>query len=277
MKGLVKAKIHRLFEDGKLKTVTISRTPTGKYYASLLFETQQEEPTPVAEGKVAGIDLGIKEFAIVHDGKKCSRFPNPKHLSKHEKNLKRKQKKLARKQKGSQSREKAKKLVAKIHERVSNTRQDYLHKVSRKIVDNNQVVVVENLNIKGMVRNHKLAKAISDVGWGMFVNFLDYKLKEKGGVLVEIDRWFPSSKLCSNCHYEMKSLDLSIREWTCPKCGTHHDRDENASANIRAEGIRMLSVSGTGTAAVGGDRSPNLGRKPKFGHSPMSTEAPTTA
>jgi putative transposase len=277
MKGLVKAKIHRLFEDGKLKTVTISRTPTGKYYASLLFETQQEEPTPVTEGKVAGIDLGIKDFAIVHDGEKCSKFPNPKHLSKHEKNLKRKQKKLARKQKGSKSRDQAKKLVAKVHERVSNTRQDYLHQVSRKIVDHNQVVVVENLNVKGMVRNHKLAKAISDVGWGMFVNFLDYKLKEKGGVLVEIDRWFPSSKLCSNCHYEMESLDLSVREWTCPKCGTHHDRDENASANIRAEGIRMLSVSGTGTTAVGGDRSPKLGRKSKFGHSPMSTETPLTA
>ncbi|AFZ45878.1 transposase, IS605 OrfB family [Halothece sp. PCC 7418] len=293
MKGLVKAKIHRLFEDGKLKTVTISRTPTGKYYASLLIETQQEEPTPVTEGKVAGIDLGIKEFAIVHDGEKCSKFPNPKNLSKHEKNLKRKQKKLARKQKGSQSRNKARKLVAKVHERVSNTRQDYLHKVSRKIVDNNQVVVVENpsvhlnsiqvladgriprLNIKGMVRNHKLAKAISDVSWGMFVNFLDYKLKEKGGVLVEIDRWFPSSKLCSNCHYELESLDLEVREWTCPKCGSHHERDENASKNIRAEGIRMLTVSGTGTAAVGGDRSPKLGRKVKFGHSPTSIEAPT--
>lgn len=289
MKGLVKAKIHRLFEEEKLKTVTISRTPTGKYYASLLFETQQEEPPSYISpnggeregGKVAGIDLGIKEFAIVHDGEQCSKFPNPKHLSKHEKNLKRKQKKLARKQRGSKSRNKARKLVAKVHERISNTRQDYLHKVSRKIVDNNQVVVSENLNIKGMVRNHKLAKAISDVGWGMFVNFLDYKLKEKGGVLVEIDRWFPSSKLCSHCHYEMESLTLDVREWTCPKCGTHHDRDENAAKNIRAEGIRMLSVSGTGTAAVAGakvrrDRSPKLGRKVKFGHSPMSTEAPTS-
>jgi len=285
IKGSIKAKIHRLFEDGQLKTVTISRTPTGKYYASLLFETQREEPKPVTEGKVAGIDLGIKEFAIVHDGKKCSKFSNPKHLSKHEKNLKRKQKKLARKEKGSKSREKAKKLVAKVHERVSNTRQDYLHKVSRKIVDNNQVVVVENLNIKGMVRNHKLAKAISDVGWGRFVNFLDYKLKEKGGVLVEIDRWFPSSKLCCHCHYEMESLTLDVREWSCPKCETRHDRDENASQNIRAEGIRMLTVSGTGTAAVGGDRSPKLGRKVKFGQSPMgessdsseSTEATLTA
>jgi len=280
IKGRVKARIHRLFEDGKLKTVTVSRTPTGKYYASLLFETQQEEPKPVTEGKAAGIDLGIKDFAIVNDGEKCSKFPNPKHLSKHEKNLKRKQKKLSRKKKGSKSREKAKKLVAKVHERVSNTRQDYSHQVSRKIVDKNQVVVVENpsvhlnsiqvladgriprLNIKGMIRNHKLAKAISDVGWGMFVNFLDYKLKEKGGVLVEIDRWFPSSKLCSHCHYELESLTLDVREWSCPKCGTRHDRDENASANIRAEVIRMLTVSGTGTAAVAGakvrrDRSPD--------------------
>jgi putative transposase len=123
-----------------------------------------------------------------------------------------------------------------------------------------------------MVRNHKLAKAISDVGWGMFVNFLQYKLDREGKVLVEIDRWFPSSKLCSNCHYQISEMPLDVRAWTCPSCGTHHDRDENASQNIRAEGIRMLSVLGTRTAADGGEVRPTLGRKSKLRHSPLKSE-----
>ena len=120
-----------------------------------------------------------------------------------------------------------------------------------------------------MVRNHKLALAISDVGWGTFVNFLDYKLKLKGGLLVEIDRWFPSSKLCSNCFYQIGELPLDVREWTCPSCGTHHDRDGNAATNIRAEGIRMITVSGTGTAAGGGDVRPKSGRKSVLRQSPI--------
>jgi IS605 OrfB family transposase len=156
-------------------------------------------------------------------------------------------------------------------------RNDFLHKLSRKIVNDNQVVVVENLKIKGMVcasrklreRNHKLAKAISDVGWGTFVNFLDYKLKLKGGLLVEIDRWFPRSKTCSNCFYQIGELLLNIREWTCPSCGTHHDRDGNAATNIRAEGIRQLSVLGTSTAASGGDVRPKSGRKSVLRQSPI--------
>jgi putative transposase len=163
--------------------------------------------------------------------------------------------------------------VAGVHERLSNARQDYLHKLSRKLVDENQVIVVENLNVKGMVRNHKLAQAISDVGWGMFVNFLSYKLEKEGKVLVEIDRWFPSSKTCSECHFQVSELPLEIREWDCPSCGTHHDRDENAAKNIRAEGIRVLTVSGTGTAADGGDVRPRRGRKSVLRQSPMKSEA----
>lgn len=269
--GLVKAKIHRDIE-GTIKTVTVSMNPSGKYYAAILIELEGDYPTPHTDGKVAGVDLGIKDFAIVHDGIKTSKFANPRHLAKHERNLKRKQQKLARKVLGSNSRNKARKLVARVHERVSNVRQDYLHKLSRKLVDDNQVIVVESLNTKGMVRNHKLAKAISDVGWGMFVNFLQYKLDREGKVLVEIDRWFPSSKLCSNCHYQVGELPLDVRTWTCPSCGTHHDRDENASQNIRAEGIRMLSVLGTRTAADGGDVSPRLGRKSKLTQSLMKSE-----
>jgi putative transposase len=274
--GLVTASIHRIFE-GKIKTVTVSKTPTGKYFASILFESPQDFPEVTITGKICGIDLGIKDFCITHDGTKTSKYANPRHIKNHEKNLARKQQKLARKQKGSKNREKAKKLVAKVHEHISNTRHDYLHKLSRKIVNNNQVVVVEQLNVKGMVRNHKLAKAISDVGWGTFINFLDYKLKQKGGLLVEIDRWFPSSKTCSNCLYQMSEMSLDIREWTCPSCGTHHDRDENASKNIREEGIRIIKTDGLAVSANGGTVRPKGGRKSVLRHEPVKLEAPVTA
>jgi putative transposase len=239
----------------------------------VLTELEGDKPVVHTDGKVAGIDLGLKDFAIVNDGIKTSKYPNPKHLAKHERNLKRKQQKLARKEKGSKSRDRARKLVARVHERISNVRQDYLHKLSRRLVDDNQVIVVENLHVKGMVRNHKLAQAMDDVGWGIFVNFLHYKLDREGKVLVEIDRWFPSSKLCSNCHYQVSEMPLNLRTWTCPNCGTHHDRDGNASINIRAEGIRMLSVLGARTAADGGDVSPKLGRKSKLTQSPLKSEA----
>jgi putative transposase len=274
--GIVKAKIHRTIE-GTIKTVTISKEPSGKYYASILTEVEGENPIPSTEGKVIGIDLGLKHFAITSDGSKVSKYDNPRHLAKHEKNLKRKQKKLARKQKGSNSRHKYRKVVARVYERVSNSRQDFLHKLSKKLVNENQVVVVENLHVKGMVRNHNLAKAISDVGWGMFTNFLAYKLEKKGGKLVEIDRWFPSSKLCSNCYYQVEEMPLDVREWTCPHCGIHHDRDGNAATNIREEGIRLLQVDGTSISAVGGEVRPKGGRKSVLRHSLTSTEAPGVA
>ena len=241
--GIVKAKIHRPIE-GKIKTVTVSKTPSGKYLASILTEIEGENQT-ISEGKIYGIDLGIKHFAVVTDGEKVSKYDNPKHLAKHEKNLKRKQKKLARKQKGSKSRNKYRQVVAALYERVSNSRQDFLHKLSHKLVSDSQAVIVENLHVKGMVRNHNLAKAISDAGWGTFTNFLAYKVERKGAKLVEIDRWFPSSKLCSNCFYQVNEMPLDVREWTCPNCGSHHDRDGNAAMNIRAEGIRILKTDGS--------------------------------
>jgi putative transposase len=280
--GVIKAKIHRVIE-GKIKTVTVSKTPSGKYLASILTEIEGENPvisvraaSPTGEGKIYGIDLGLKHFAVVTDGEKVSFYDNPKHLAKHEKNLKRKQKKLARKQKGSNSRNRYRKVVAKMYERVSNSRQDFLHKLSYKLVSDSQAVIVENLNVLGMVRNHKLAKSISDVGWGTFTNFLAYKLERRGGKLVEIDRWFPSSKLCQKCFYQIGEMPLDIREWTCPHCNTHHDRDANAAQNIRAEGIRMIKAEGSAVSAVGGEVRPKLGRKSKLRHSPMSTEAPTS-
>ncbi|MEO1373274.1 MAG: RNA-guided endonuclease TnpB family protein [Cyanobacteria bacterium J06635_10] len=305
--GVVKAKIHRPL-DGTIKTVTVSKCPSGKYYASVLMEYEGDNPTPNTDGKVIGIDLGIKDFAITYDGDKTVLYANPKHLYKYQKRLAVKQRIAARKQKGSNRKNKANKIVARVYEQISNVRQDYLHKLSRKIVDNNQVVVVENLNIKGMVcpsdtlsaertlrereRNHKLAKAISDTSWGTFVNFLSYKLEKEGKVLIEINRWFPSSKLCSNCHYQIEELPLEVRTWTCPSCGTHHDRDGNAAQNIRAEGIRLLSStdtyynggnlrnvvssSGTGEAnASGEDVRPTRGRKSKMRQSSVKLEANT--
>ncbi len=266
--GTVKAKIHRPLE-GEIKTVTLSMTPSGKYFASILLEREGDYPEEVSQQKVIGIDLGIKDFAITNDGQKTSKYANPRHLKKHHKNLKRKQQKLARKQKGSNSRNKARLLVAKVYERISNVRQDFLHKLSRKIVKNNQVVVIENLNVKGMVRNHKLAKAISDCSWGTFVNFLEYKLKEEGKALIEIERFFPSSKTCSNCHHQIDKLPLEIRNWKCSHCGTEHDRDENAAINIRQEGIRILKIYplGTSGAADGGDVRPRRGKISRLGNS----------
>ena len=281
--GVVKAKIHRPL-DGEIKTVTVSMTPSGKYYASVLLEREGTVPVSNDQENVIGIDLGIKDFAITHDGNKTSKYGNPRHLAKHQKNLKRKQQKLARKQLGSNRRNKARKLAARVYERISNVRQDFLHKLSRKIVNHNQVVVVENLtsailqgeetspnlelNVKGMVRNHKLAKAISDCSWGKFVNFLDYKLVGEGKLLVEIDRFFPSSKTCSKCHYQIDKLSLDVRNWVCPNCETHHDRDENAAKNIRAEGIRIMQTSlGTSDAAKGGNIRPKLDRVSRLGNS----------
>ncbi|MGH1394718.1 MAG: RNA-guided endonuclease InsQ/TnpB family protein [Trichormus sp.] len=273
--GLVKAKIHRPIE-GKIKTVTVSIAPSGKYFASILTEVEGDAPK-ITEGKIYGIDLGLKHFAVVTDGEKVSKYDNPQHIAKHEKNLRRKQKKLARKVKGSNSRNKYRKILAKVYERVSNSRQDFLHKLSYKLVSDSQAVIVENLHVKGMVRNHNLAKAISDCGWGTFTNFLAYKLERKGAKLVEIDRWFPSSKLCSNCFYQVSEMPLDVREWTCPHCGTHHDRDGNAAINIRAEGIRMLKAEGSAVSAVGGEVRPKMGRKSHLRHSPVSTEASTIA
>ncbi|NEO48490.1 MAG: IS200/IS605 family element transposase accessory protein TnpB [Moorea sp. SIO4A3] len=281
--GFVKAVIHRPL-DGTIKTVTVSKDPSGKYYASVLMEYDSKELKPSKDGRVIGIDLGIKDFAITYDGDKTSKFSNPKHLAKYEKKLGKKQRIAARKKKGSNGRIKARKIVAKVYERIGNVRQDYLHKLSRKIVDQNQVVVVENLNVKGMLcatrtlreRNHKLAKAIFDLSWGTFVNFLSYKCEKEGKVLVEIDRWFPSSKTCSNCHYLIKELPLDVRSWICPSCGTHHDRDGNAAKNIRAEGIRMLSSSGTGEVNASGEEvRPKRGRPSKLRHSSVKLEAYT--
>lgn len=239
--GLVNAVITRKIE-GVIKTVTISVTPSEKYFAAIGLDDGNPEPETSTNGKITGIDLGLKDYVTCHNGTDSYAVKHPKWLKKHSDNLKKHQKELSRRKKGSNRRNKARRKVARVHEKLSNARQDFLHKLSRKITDENQVVVVENLNIKGMVKNRKLSKAIIQSGWGMFLNFLDYKLKHRGGVLVEIDRFFPSSKLCSNCGHKYEQLQLNEREWTCKVCRTQHLRDENAAKNIRLEGMRVLGL-----------------------------------
>lgn len=269
---LVKAVFDRRYE-GKIKTVTVTKDSDDRYFASIIYETLGCFLSGNGE-KILGIDLGIKEFAIVSDGKKTSKYSNPRHIKKHQKNLARKQKKLSRKKLGSKSRQKAKKLVAKIHARISNSRQDFLHKLSRKLTNESQVIVVENLNVRGLVRNRKLAKAISDCGWGMFVNFLSYKLEREDKKLIEIDRFFPSSHICPECLTQQPKMDLSVRDWTCINnaCNAHHDRDEAASKNIRAEGIRILKADGAAVSASGGSVRQDRGRKTKVMQHPLKLE-----
>jgi len=248
--GKVHCVRHRDFE-GTIKTVTISLNPDGKYYASVLVDDGKETITPSTEGNAIGIDLGLTHFCITSNG---SKYDNPRHIKKHEKNLKRKQKKLSRKVKGSNKRKKARKLVAKVHSRIARSREDFLHKLSRKVVNENQVLAVENLAVKNMVKNHNLAKAISDCGWGMFCTMLSYKAKNAGKTYVEVDRFYPSSKTCNICLNQVGNLPLDVRQWQCKHCKTVHDRDVNAAINIRNEGLRILSLGTSDTAHRGNVR-----------------------
>ena len=245
--GHVKAVVHREI-TGTIKTVTISKTPTGKYFAAILTENGLDAPAISLDGKILGIDVGLTHLAITSDG---SKFDNPKHVAKAQKNLRRKQRKLSRKVKGSNTRNKARILVAKAHEKVANARKDYLHKLSRRLVDENQVIAVDDLHVKGMMRNHCLAKSIGDAGWGSFTTMLKYKTEQAGKGYIEVNRFFPSSKACSCCLHVQSSMPLNIRSWRCDKCGTSHDRDINAAQNIRNEAQRMIAAGIAGTAGRG--------------------------
>jgi putative transposase len=245
--GHVKAVVHREIV-GTIKTVTVSRNQSGHYFASVLTENGTALPVASFEGKIIGIDVGLTHLAVTSDG---SKFDNPRHLAIAAKNLKRKQKKLSRKVKGSNTRNKARILVAKAHEHTANARKDWLHKLSHRLVDENQVIAVEDLHVKGMMKNHCLAKAIGDVGWGMFTNFLEYKSARAGKGFVKVNRFFPSSKTCSCCMHVQASMPLNIRSWRCDKCGTLHDRDINAAQNIRLEAQRMIAAGIAGTANRG--------------------------
>lgn len=223
---------------GNIKTVTISKTATGKYHASILVDTDSILPTPttIEPSLTVGIDLGISHLLNLSDG---SKFDNPKHLANASKRLAIQQKIFARKQKQSKNHQKQKLAVARIYQKVRNQRLDLHHKITHKLICENQATsyALEDLGVKNMVKNRKLAKAINDVGLGQFVTLLTYKANWHGKNILKVNRFFASSKICSHCHHKLDSLPLSVRNWACPSCQTHHDRDINAASNIRKQAL----------------------------------------
>ena len=238
--------------NGLIKSATVSRTPTGKYFVSLLVETTADE-LPKTQSNI-GIDLGLTDFIVLSSGTKVA---NPKFLSKLQDRLAKEQKILAkrrevakaanRKLSDSRNYQKQKTKVAKVYEKITNTRKDFLHKLSFNIIKNHDVIAIEDLNVKGMVKNRKLAKAISDSSWSSFTTMLSYKAEWYGKQLVKIDRWFPSSKTCSGCAHVLtkNGLPLSVRSWQCPSCLQYNDRDINASINILHQGLILAKHSKT--------------------------------
>ena len=218
-------------------TVTVRCDSAGRYFVSLLVESEIEPLPPSPEH--IGADLGLTSMVITSKGDKVG---NPRFFATDEKKLARAQQHLARRQKGSKNREKARCKVARIHARIADRRRDYLHKLSTRLIRENQVICVESLSVKNMMQNPSLAKAIADVGWGEFVRQLEYKAQWYGRRLIKIDRWFPSSKTCSSCGAVLENLDLAVRAWRCPACGAQHDRDVNAAKSVLTEGLRLSAA-----------------------------------
>ena len=242
--GWVPCVFHRRFE-GKIKTVTLAKETDGSYYVSILVENDCKAPAVIQqsvnnEGDVLGIDMGVKELCTCSDG---TVFENNRYLTKSEKRLKREQKKLSRKKKGSSNRNKQRIKVARVHKKIANQRKDVVEKATAEIAGKSHAAVaVETLNVKGMQKNHHLAKRVSDASMSCFLTRLETKCRNSGKTFVKVDRWFPSSQTCSVCGYVNKEIkDLKIREWECPVCHTRHGRDSNASLNIAREGYRLIA------------------------------------
>ena len=236
--GRVKIKLSRSFK-GRILNATVSRDPSGKYYVSLCVE-EELIPKP-NKGGMTGIDVGLHDFYVDSNG---NHIPNPKPLRRYEKKLAREQRRLSRKVKGSKNSKQQRRKVSRIHEKIHSVRTDYLHKESTKLVSENQVICMETLRVKGMVRNHHLAKSVLDASWSRFFSMLKYKSMEYGCDIIQVSMFFSSSQLCSCCGYKNPEVkDLSIREWVCPCCGAEHDRDMNAAINILNEGMKLLTAA----------------------------------
>ena len=236
----IRIKMHRLFE-GNIKSITVSRTTDNRYYISLLVETEIE-PLKTTK-KMIGLDLGIKDLIVDSNGHK---YKNHKYLTKSQTKLAKEQRKLSKMVKGSNNRNKQRIKIARLHKKIYNQRNDYLHKLSKKIIDENQIIVLEDLKVKDMEQNNKLARNISDASWSRLVSMLTYKANWYDRTVVKVPHDYPSSQLCSICgHKNSITKSLNIRKWTCPECGTVHDRDINAAKNILSKGIELLTKDGT--------------------------------
>ncbi|NJN60905.1 MAG: IS200/IS605 family element transposase accessory protein TnpB [Coleofasciculaceae cyanobacterium RL_1_1] len=241
----------RLLPEGVIPTsITVCLTPSNRWYVSLRVDIDVE-PLPTTDSMI-GLDLGITNLVALSNGQKLG---NPKHFQAKQRKLRQAQKALSRKQKGSNNRYKARLKVARVHAEIADARRDQLHKLTTQLIRENQTIAVEDLAVKNMVKNRKLARAISDAGWGELVRQLKYKAEWYGRELVKIDRWFPSTKRCSSCSHTVEKMPLSVREWECPECGTYHDRDTNAALNILAAGLAVSACGASVRRSLRSSRS----------------------